>query len=167
MESGSISHEVDPPRGSLVFKGQFEHSLDAKGRVALPAAFRRDLAEQGDELLVITPHIQAPCLVAYPRTEWMAFEEKVAALSQFDRSATQLRRLVVGRAQDCPVDKVGRVHLSPALRSVASIEKDLVWVGQLRWLEIWAPERLREVAPMEANVSVSEETIEKLAELGL
>lgn len=150
-----------------MFKGQFEHALDAKGRVALPAAFRRDLTESGDELLVITPHIQAPCLVAYPHSEWLAFEQKVSALSQFDSSATQLRRLVVGRAQDCPVDKVGRVLLPASLRKVADIERELVWVGQLRWIEIWAPGPLQTVAPMEANVPVSEETINKLAELGL
>lgn len=150
-----------------MFKGQFEHSLDAKGRVALPAAFRRDLTEQGDELLVVTPHIQAPCLVAYPQSEWLSFESKVAALSQFDASATQLRRLVIGRAQDCPVDKTGRILLPAGLRKVGAIEKELVWVGQLRWIEIWSPANLKEVAPMEANVPVSEQTLDKLAELGL
>lgn len=150
-----------------MFKGQFEHALDAKGRVGLPAAFRRELGELGDELLVVTPHIQAPCLVAYPRSEWLAFEAKVAGLSQFDPSATQLRRLVIGRAQDCPVDKVGRVLLPASLRKVGGIDKSLVWVGQLRWLEVWSPELLQEVAPMEANVPVSEETISKLSELGL
>ena len=150
-----------------MFKGQFEHGLDAKGRVALPAAFRRDLAEQGDELLVLTPHIQAPCLVAYPQSEWLAFEAKVANLSQFDASATQLRRLVVGRAQDCPLDKAGRILIPSSLRKVGAITKELVWVGQLRWIEIWSPEQLKEVAPMEANVPVSGQTLQKLAELGL
>ncbi|MBX2811112.1 MAG: division/cell wall cluster transcriptional repressor MraZ [Myxococcales bacterium] len=150
-----------------MFKGQYEHALDAKGRVALPAAFRRDLSEQGDELLVVTPHIQAPCLVAYPRSEWLRFEDKVAALSQFDASATQLRRLVVGRALDCSMDKTGRILLPTTIRKVAEIEKTLVWVGQLRWIEIWSPAYLNGVAPMEANVPVTEQTLEKLTELGL
>lgn len=150
-----------------MFKGQYEHQLDAKGRVALPAAFRRHLADRGDELLVITPHIQAPCLVAYPHSFWRGFEAKVAGLSQFDRSATQLRRLVIGRALECPVDKAGRVLLPGPLRKAASIDGQLTWMGLLNWVEVWSPDRLQEVAPMEANTPVTEETLETLTELGL
>ncbi len=148
-----------------MFKGRYEHALDAKGRVALPAAFRRELGEGED--LVVTPHIEAPCLVAYPPAEWRAFEQKLAGLSQVDPSTSLLNRLVVGRAQECPVDKVGRVLLPASLRALAGIERDLVWMGQLRRIEVWAPDRLEQVAPMAAGVPVTPETLARLAELGL
>lgn len=150
-----------------MFKGQYEHGLDAKGRVALPAVFRRELEERGEELLVVTPHIKEKCVVAYPHSEWLAFETKVAALSQFDPSAAQLRRLMIGRAQECPIDKVGRILLPAQHRRAAEIEKELVWMGQLRWIEAWSPAELEQVAPMAVNAPVSEETIAKLTELGL
>lgn len=150
-----------------MFKGQFEHALDAKGRVALPAAFRRELSERGDELLVVTRHIQEPCLVAYPRSSWIAFETRLAEKSQFDRKVAQVRRLMVGRAMDCPVDKVGRVLLPERLRKGADIQRELVWMGQLDWIEIWAPAALEAVAPMEGDVEVDDETVARLVELGL
>lgn len=150
-----------------MFKGQFAHALDGKGRVALPASFRRVLQDLGDDQLVVTPHIREPCLVAYPQSEWRRFEERVAQLPQFEPGATQLRRLVVGRAQDCPVDKVGRTLLPASLREVAGFEKELIWLGQLRWIELWAPSALQAVAPMSGKVPVSDETIARLTELGL
>ncbi|MEL6183346.1 MAG: division/cell wall cluster transcriptional repressor MraZ [Myxococcota bacterium] len=158
---------VDQLKGAGVFKGQYEHQLDTKGRVALPAAFRRGLAEQGDEQLVIAPHIQSDCLVAYPDSYWREFEAKVARLSQFDTTATNLRRLVLGRAQDCPVDKVGRVLLPSAHRKAAHIDAQVIWMGVGSYIEVWEPSRLVPVAPMETKVSVDDATLEKLAELGL
>lgn len=148
-----------------MFKGRHEHALDAKGRVALPAPFRRDLQEQENELLVVTPSIQARCLVAYPWSEWEVFEQRVSQLSQFDESVQELRRRVVGNAQECPVDKVGRVNIPGRQREAVGIDKDVVWLGQLRWLEIWAPAELEKVAPMSSSKPAAPETIAKLAEL--
>lgn len=150
-----------------MFKGQYAHALDAKGRVALPAAFRRLMSERGDEALVVTPHIREPCLTAYPDSAWAVYQAKIEQLSQLDPGASQLRRLIVGRAQDCPVDKVGRVLLPPSLRRAVGIDKELVWMGQLNCIEIWTPEELTQVAPMDARVEVSDETIAHAAALGL
>ena len=60
-----------------MFRGRHEHNVDAKGRLALPSVFRRLLAEQGAEHLVVTTHISDPCLVAYPPSEWEAFEKRL------------------------------------------------------------------------------------------
>lgn len=150
-----------------MFKGQYDHQLDPKGRVALPAAFKRELLDRGDDLLVVTPHLEGKRLVAYPKSEWARFEERVAALPQFDPNVVELRLRMVGRAMDCPIDKVGRINLPGWLREAARIESELVWVGQLRWLEIWSRAELEKVAPLDASVPVSPATVAKLAELGL
>lgn len=150
-----------------MFRGQYEHALDGKGRVALPAAFRRELAERGDELLVVTPHIRERCLVAYPRTSWAEFEARLVQASRTDPRVSEVKRLVVGRAVDCPVDKVGRVLLPDKLRKPLGIERDLVWMGQLDCIEVWEPKALAEVAPMDGQVEVDDETIARMVELGL
>jgi len=147
-----------------MFRGRYEHSVDGKGRVALPAAFRRHLTEGAQ--LVITTHLSAPCLVAYPEEAWAAFEAKVAALPQFDEGVMALRRLYVGSAMDCPVDRQGRLLLPQVLRAHARIEKEAFWVGGIQTMEIWGKETWSEVVEPQ-RASVGPAVLQKLGELGL
>lgn len=126
-----------------VFRGRAEHTVDAKGRTSLPARFRDVLAGTGDPRIVLTVGLE-PCLVAYPMTEWLAFEERFAKLPQFDPDVARLRRLLIGNAVECEVDRVGRILVPSLLRDHARIDRDVVWVGGVRNLELWARERFLE-----------------------
>jgi MraZ protein len=101
-----------------LFRGRYEHAIDAKGRTSFPAAFREVLNTKGDARLVVTTGLEA-CLVAYPMSEWLAFEERLAQLPQFDRSVAMLRRIYVSGAVECEVDKVGRLLIPAGLRKHA------------------------------------------------
>lgn len=118
-----------------MFRGLHEHSIDAKGRTAVPARFRAQLADQ----LIITTGMDA-CLVAYTPDQWEAFEARLAGLSQFDPAIVQLKRLYVAPATECDIDKHGRLLVPPVLRQYAGLDKDVVWAGMVTTIEIWAKE---------------------------
>ena len=150
-----------------MFRGRYEHAIDGKGRTSLPSRFREALAVSGESKLVVTTGLDA-CLVAYPMNEWLAFEEKLAALPQFDADVAMLRRIVVSGAVDCDVDRVGRVLIPVTLRDHADLKKDVVWAGMGRHVELWSKERFDALR----SGALSDETkraemAKRLAELGL
>lgn len=150
-----------------VFRGRYEHAIDAKGRTSLPSRFRDVLSAQGESRLVITTGLD-PCLVAYPMGEWISFEERLSALPQFDPSVAMLRRIYVSGAIECDVDKVGRVLIPQSLRTHALLERDALWAGMGRHIELWAKERFE--AMRDSALSDDDKRIEmarRLAELGL
>lgn len=149
-----------------MFRGRYEHSLDAKGRLALPAAFRKALVEAEETQLVVTRHMTKPCLVAYPFAAWTAFEERVAAMSDFDETVEALQQLYVAEAHECGIDKLGRVLLPPAHREFAGLTKEITVVGQVKKLTIWAtPSWQQEQANQKSKVG--QDLLRKLSELGL
>ena len=127
-----------------MFRGRFEHAIDAKGRVSLPARYREALAGLQEEILVATTSDE-PCLRAYTLQAWREFEEKLAQRPQSNQSVRRLMRHYVGNAQECSIDGMGRVLLAPALREYAGIQKDVVFLGQVRFIEIWSLERWEQV----------------------
>ncbi|MBK8013392.1 MAG: division/cell wall cluster transcriptional repressor MraZ [Deltaproteobacteria bacterium] len=149
-----------------MFRGRYEHQLDVKGRLALPAAFKKTLLDAGESNLVVTPHISSPCLVAYPTAEWEAFEKRIAKLPQFDPSVMMLRRLYVGGAMDCAIDRQGRVLIPQILRDHAAIQREAFWVGGMRTLEIWSKTNW-ETLVEHARPDVGPDVLAKLGELGL
>lgn len=110
--------------------------MDAKGRTSLPARFRDVLAASGERRIVLTSGLDA-CLVAYTYAEWVAFEERLAKLPQFDRAVQKLRRIYVSGAVECEVDDSGRILVPPTLREHASLKKDVVWAGSGKYAELW------------------------------
>lgn len=146
-----------------MFKGRFEHAIDAKGRLSIPSRFRDLLATQYDERLVITNF--DGCLWAYPVAEWQRVEEKIAALPQFKDEVKALQRVFVSGAMECPIDRTGRILLPPPLRDYAGIVRDVVLVGTTRRIELWAKERWETVFA-EAQSALSGMG-DKLADLGL
>lgn len=123
-----------------MFRGLHEHSIDAKGRISVPARFRDVLARQTEpdspEQLIVTTGID-PCLVAYTPQAWAAFEDKLAQLSQFDPAVVQLKRMYVAGATECDLDKHGRLLIPPVLRTYANLEKEVLWAGMVTTIEIW------------------------------
>ena len=121
-----------------MFRGHFMHSVDAKGRISLPARFRELMSGSGDARTVLAPAPFDPCLHLYPLRAWEAFEAKVTELPSLGRHAVRFRRLYVSAAVECELDGSGRVLVPPALRERASLDKEVVWAGMGRILELWA-----------------------------
>lgn len=131
-----------------MFRGHFEHSIDAKGRTSLPARFRDLLAATGDLRLVITPALFDPCLHAHPMRAWEALEEKIAALPQFDPNVVAFRRRYISAAVECELDKQGRLLVPPALREHGDFNKEVLWAGMGPTIELWSKERWKAAQTM-------------------
>jgi len=180
--SGSERIQVDSA-GSRDGAGHVSRPLRAQhrhqGRTSLPVKFRDTLtsafrdhdklegkrkSSRTETSLIITTGIDR-CLVAYPLSEWSAFETRLATLSQFDPAVVQLKRIYVAGAAECSVDKHGRLMIPPLLREYAGLRRDLVWAGMVTFIEIWAKETWNEQAVSSRG---NREVIAKaLTELGL
>lgn len=121
-----------------MFRGRSRHSLDAKGRLAVPARFKEVLAQKADDRLVLTNHDS--CLWAFARDDWSAIEEKAANLPQFSEAAQTYLRYFISGAVECPI-KQGRITIPPDLRERGALQKDVVLVGELKRFEIWDKDR--------------------------
>jgi len=136
-----------------LFRGVFEHAIDGKGRTSLPAKIREVLVANYDERLIVTTGLDA-CLHAYPVREWESLEAALAKRSVLEPGIKQLMRLYVAGAQECPIDKMGRVLVPPSLRAHAGLEKEVVWAGMVKVIELWSAagwKQARETAMAEAN----------------
>ena len=119
-----------------MFRGVAELSLDAKGRIAMPAKFRDRLQDQCDGKLVITVDRDG-CLLVYPLPEWEEIERKLVKLPTLNKQARRLQRLLIGHATECELDSAGRILLSPLLRDFAGIDKQVMLIGQGNKFELW------------------------------
>ena len=150
-----------------MFRGRYEHAIDGKGRTSLPSRFREVLAGLGDLRVVITTGLD-PCLVAYPLKEWQAFEERLAALPQFDKAVITLRRIYVSAATDVEIDKLGRVLIPPTLRKHASLSRELLWAGMGNHIELWDRERFENTCnEVLLDPELRQAVAARVAELGL
>ena len=118
-----------------MFMGEYNHTVDAKGRLIVPSKFREQL---GDEF-VVTKGLDG-CLFVYENTEWKALEEKLNALPLTNANARKFSRFFLAGATTCEVDKQGRILLPAVLREFARIDKDAVLVGVGSRIEIWSRE---------------------------
>ncbi|MGK2913062.1 MAG: division/cell wall cluster transcriptional repressor MraZ [Porticoccaceae bacterium] len=121
-----------------MFRGSSEISMDAKGRIAVPARYRDALMVGCNGRLVVTIDIQDKCLLIYPEPEWESVERQIAALPTLNPNTRRLQRLLIGHARELELDSSGRVLIPPELRSHAELEKTLMLVGQGHRLELWA-----------------------------
>lgn len=119
-----------------MFQGAVALSLDAKGRIAIPARHRDALAPDGAPL-VITAHLHR-CLLIYPQAAWGPFSAQVAAMPGLDKDVATLKRLLIGFAQAEELDAAGRVLVAPSLRKWAGFDKQLWLVGQGSHFELWS-----------------------------
>jgi MraZ protein len=147
-----------------VFRGRYEHAIDGKGRTSLPARYREAMAELADSILVATTSDDG-CLRAYPLQAWREFEEKLSSKPSMDARVRRLIRHYVGNAQECPVDGMGRVLIPPSLREYAGIKKEAVFVGQIRFIEIWSKDRWEKAQGEVLQLLPSD--LKALADLGI
>src|SRR5690606_7114548 len=119
--------------GKRVFQGSSALTLDAKGRITIPARHRDALAEQCAGKLTLTRHPDG-CLLIYPRPIW---EEKREQIAAFPMQARALQRLLLGNAQDVELDNAGRILIAPELRAAASLSRDVMLLGLGAHFELW------------------------------
>jgi len=124
-----------------MFRGQFEHAIDAKGRTSFPSRFRDVLASSGDLRLILTRALFDRCLHLYPMRAWEELEAKVAEMPQFDANVVAFRRMYLSAAVECDLDKQGRILVPPSLRDYAELSKEVVWAGMGKTAELWSKER--------------------------
>lgn len=117
------------------FWGHFQHSLDSKNRVAIPAKFRQQIP---DGKVVVTEYFEG-CLAVYPAAEWARFvEQELSGLSAISsRHDRDVRRMLFGSASDCELDKQGRISLQAYHLEAAGIGKEVVFKGVNDWFEVW------------------------------
>lgn len=119
-----------------MFMGEYNHTIDAKGRLIIPAKFREVL---GDEF-VVTKGMDG-CLFVFDNSEWQVFAEKLRSLPMIDKEVRQFARFFLAGAASVEVDKQGRILLPSVLRDFAGITKDTVLIGVGSRIEIWSKDR--------------------------
>ncbi|MBQ6806012.1 MAG: division/cell wall cluster transcriptional repressor MraZ [Lachnospiraceae bacterium] len=141
-----------------MFMGEYNHTIDAKGRLIIPSKFREALGD----VFVVTKGLDG-CLFVYDNAEWNAFEEKLKSLPLTNKDARQFVRFFLAGAAEVEVDKQGRILVPNVLREFADLSKDVVLIGVASRIEIWSKERFEGMATYEDM----EEIAEHMAELGL
>ncbi|NLW16963.1 MAG: division/cell wall cluster transcriptional repressor MraZ [Firmicutes bacterium] len=140
--------------------GEYQHSLDTKGRVTIPSRLRDGLGDR----FVVTKGLDT-CLFVYPLAEWDALEEKLRGLPLTRADARSFVRLLFSGAVECEPDKQGRILLPPNLRTHARLEKDVYLLGVSNRVEIWDKE-IWEQYSLQAAASY-EQVAEQLDGLGI
>ncbi len=143
---------------SVMFMGEYNHTIDAKGRLIVPSKFR-ELLGNG---FVVTKGLDG-CLFVYPNEEWATIEEKFRSIPLTTKDARKFSRFFFAGAASCELDRQGRVLLPQTLRDYAGLQKDVVLAGVLGRIEIWDQGRWQDANTYDDM----DEVAEHMAELGL
>ena len=155
MESGVKWNEVEV---MTMFMGEFDHTIDVKNRVIVPAKFRDELGEK----FVVSAGLDG-CLYLTKKEDWEEFAGRLAGLPM-TKESRQLVRFFMKNAQECEPDKQGRIVIPQGLKELAGLEKDIVMIGSESKVEIWSKEKLDSQSGDESM----EDIVEKLStEYGL
>ena len=140
--------------------GEYEHSLDAKGRLIMPAKIREDIGEK----FIITKGLDG-CLFGFSQNEWTNFEEKLKTLPLTNKNARDFVRFFLSGAIECEIDKQGRFLIASNLREYSNLEKEAVIIGVGTRIEIWNKEKWKNYNSDE-NIS-ADEIAENMTMLGI
>ncbi len=140
--------------------GEYNHSLDVKGRVSVPSKFREDLGEK----FIVTKGLDN-CLFAYSKQEWVTFETKLKSLPLTNTNARNFVRFFFSGATECEIDKQGRINIPQNLRDYAGITKDVTIVGVSTRAEIWDREKWANYTSQD-NMDV-DEIASQMSDLGI
>ena len=130
--------------------GEYEHSLDVKGRLILPAKIREDMGDK----FIVTKGLDG-CLFGFSQNEWTNFEEKLKTLPLTNKNARDFVRFFLSGATECEIDKQGRFLITSNLREYATLEKDAIIIGVGTRIEIWNREKWKSYNSDE-NISADE-----------
>ncbi len=129
---------------SNTFIGEYQYSLDSKGRINIPAKFRQSLSKDNNNTFVATRG-QDPCIWIYPIKEWKKIENELRKLSSISGVHRTFIRQIARSATPSTCDKQGRILISPALLSYARLKKETLILGMINKIEIWDPDILEKV----------------------
>jgi MraZ protein len=118
-----------------MFTGSYFHTMDNKGRVSIPARYKEILKDRKDRHLTITNW--EGYVLAFPQSEWVIFAEELAKKPMLDPQYRPIQRLLISGAEECPLDRQGRILVSQNLRDYAKLSREVCLVGALRCFEIW------------------------------
>ena len=141
----------------IMFMGEFNHTVDAKGRIIVPSKFREKLGES----FVVTKGFDR-CLSVYDEKDWEKLQMDLATMNQLTGDVRNIRRMIVGSAIEVECDKQGRIQLSAPLRDYAGIDKEAVLIGNIDHIEIWSSEEWAKVQNIDADAAA-----EKLYDSGI
>ena len=140
--------------------GEYEHSIDTKGRLIMPSKLKEDIGEK----FVVTKGLDG-CLFVYSQTEWKIFEDKLRNFPLTNKDARALIRFFLAGAMECEIDKQGRFLIPSNLREFAGLEKEVVVIGVLDKIEIWSKDKWLKYSEEENNSA--DEIAEKMSNLGI
>ena len=140
--------------------GEYEHSIDVKGRLIMPAKLRDDMGEK----FIITKGLDG-CLFGFSQNEWANFEEKLKTLPLTNKNARDFVRFFLSGATECEIDKQGRFLIVGNLRQYAHMDKEVVIIGVGTRIEIWNREEWRKYNSSE-NIS-ADSIAENMTILGI
>lgn len=141
-----------------MFMGEYNHTVDEKGRLIIPSKFREELGNE----FVITKGLD-DCLFIYNNTEWRTLEDKLRALPLTNKNARTFARFMLGGAATVELDKQGRILIPQVLRSFASLDKEIVLVGIANRIEVWNKAKWDAAS----NIDDMESIAEQMADLGI
>ena len=118
-----------------MFTGEYNHTIDQKGRLIIPNKFRTQLGE----LFVVTKGVDE-CLEIYDKETWDKFAEKINALPYSNKTAREFKRKFIGPALELMPDKMGRIQLTPAIRKAGDLKQEIVFIGVGDHIELWDKE---------------------------
>lgn len=154
---------VSQSHQGAMFRGRYQHTIDPKGRLSVPAKFRDELA-QYDGRLIVVPNENS--LEVHPLEEWERLESRISEQSQFDPEVRKLGRLYISRAKEVALDNVGRILLPPDSRQQAGLVKDVTLLGPgRRYFEVWDRPRFDEYERTNGDGLPS--LFERLSQLGV
>ncbi len=148
-----------------MFRGSSFHNLDPKGRLIIPARFRDVLKQSNVDGLVVSKMDGA--LFCYTFEEWHKIEERILNLAEKSENMRRFRRVFIGGAFECLLDKQGRILIPPSLRQYSGLNKEIVLVGVLDHFEIWALHSWHQEDEKFQNDLKDEDMRNEVAELGL
>lgn len=154
----TVHTPIEREKVQFMFMGEYNHTIDTKGRMIIPAKLRESLGDG----FVVTRGLDG-CLFVFPNETWTEFEAKLNALPMTDKKARQFSRFFLRGAITPEVDKQGRILIPAVLREAAGLEKEVTMIGMGNRVEIWNPQRLEE----NATFDDIDEIAEHMAELGI
>ncbi len=138
-----------------VFRGISNLTVDTKGRAAIPTKYRDEITDDFKGQMVLTVDHGERCLVLYPMSKWVDTEQNLMGLPNLSDAVRDMKRLILGHAEDVKMDAQGRIMIAAPLRDYAQMEKKIVMIGQGDKFELWdeqawksGRDEMREAAPI-------------------
>jgi MraZ protein len=150
--------------GDSVFNGRFDHSIDDKGRVSIPARFREVLLRENHDRLYITnfPFAGERCLALYPPSQWDALNANLRTKPRFDPHVQVFETLIIGGAHEVPVDRQGRILIPPKLREYAALDREVTFSARQDHFQLWDKQTLEKVLKATEEKIMDADFFEKL-----